>query len=171
MVVQLLIHSSNTVGHVEMRGLEHLGDWIAVLRQGHSLLNGVPDHCVTHKIQQLLRSLEFPLLTAPWRVESHSAWSTIKRGYCRKILAAWHYQEHRGSQQILRPEASSISICLSEVHPEDEEVASVEVEVEPEREAVCQTSVQAAQCDLTADSMCEQVAAVFSSHMDHQQLC
>ena len=67
--------------------------------------------------------------------------------------------------------ASSISTCLSEVHPEDEEVASVEVEVEPEREAVCQTSVQAAQCDLDADSMCEQVAAVFSSHTDHQQLC
>ena len=53
----------------------------------------------------------------------------------------------------------------------DEEVASVEVEVELEYEVVCQTSFHVAHRDWDADSLCEQVAALFSSHTDHQQLC
>ena len=45
----------------------------------------------------------------------------------------------------------SIPKCLSEVHPEGEELASVEVEVELGHEVVRRTSVKIAQCDRDAD--------------------
>ena len=40
----------------------YLGDLIVVLQLDHSLLSEVLDHCVTHKIQELFRTLVFPLL-------------------------------------------------------------------------------------------------------------
>ncbi len=40
-----------------------------------------------------------------------------------------------------RGSASSFSVCLSELHLENEEVASVEAEAEQEHEVVCQTWV------------------------------
>ena len=46
----------------------------------------------------------------------------------------------------------------------------MEVEVELEHEVVSQTSDHTALCDWDADSLCEQVAALFSSRTDHQQL-
>ena len=94
--------------------------------------------------------------------------------YCRlpkitSVLAVPETLKSKINIRIVHP-GSITSKCLSEVRPEDEEVASVEAEVVLVHEVVCHTSVQTAQCDYDADFWSEQVAAVFSNHTDHPQL-